>query len=132
MEKEFIIKAADKTPSVTFDSKSGLMQIHGYSLPENSFEFYDPIINWLDKYTEAPNEKTVFDFRLVVLNTSSSKMILDIFRKINKMVELNNSEVTVVWYYEIDDEDIHEIALQYQDICKAPFKIIGTEHRLME
>ena len=132
MEKELIIEATDKTPSINFDAKSGLFQIQGYSLPENSFEFYEPIISWLDKYTVAPNKKTEFDFRLVILNTSSSKMFIDIIRKINHLVELNNSEVSVVWYYEIDDEDIHEIALQYKEICKAKFDIIGTHHRLIE
>ena len=132
MENELIIKATDKTPSINFNAKTGLLQIHGYSLPENSFEFYDPIIKWLDKYTDAPNKKTEFDFRLVVLNTSSSKMFIDIFRKINMLVEQNNSEVSVVWYYEIDDEDMHELALQYKEFSKAKFKIIGTEHRLIE
>ena len=132
MEKELIIKASDKTPYINFDAKSGLIQIHGYSLPENPFEFYEPIISWLDKYTVAPNKKTEFDFRLVILNTSSSKMFMDIFRKLNQLVELNNSEVSVVWYYEIDDEDIHEIALEYKKICKAKFDIIGTHHRLIE
>lgn len=132
MEKVLNIKAGDKTPSINFDAKSGLMQIHGYSLPENSFEFYEPVVKWLHKYIETPNDKTVFDIRLVVLNTSSSKMFIDIFRKINKLAELNTSELTVIWYYEIEDEDMHELALQYKDICNAPFKIIGTEYRLME
>ncbi|MCB2196358.1 MAG: DUF1987 domain-containing protein [Bacteroidetes bacterium] len=132
MDKKLIIKATDKTPSIKFDSESGLFQIHGYCLPENSFEFYNPIIQWLDEYIINPNDKTKFDIRLIVLNTSSSKMFIDIFRKINKMVEMKNSDVSVVWYYEIEDEDMHELALQYEEICKAPFKIIGTEHRLIE
>jgi SiaC family regulatory phosphoprotein len=132
MENELIIKASNKTPSINFDAKSGSMQIHGYSLPENSFEFYEPILNWLDEYILSPNEKTEVDIRLVVLNTSSSKMFIDIFRIINKLVELNTSEVKVVWYYEIDDEDLHEIAIQYKEICKATFEIIGTHHRLIE
>ena len=132
MEKGLIIKATEKTPSINFDYKSGLMQIYGYSLPENSFEFYDPILKWLDKYLETPNNKTEFDIRLVVLNTSSSKMFIDIFRRINKLTEHNTSDVSVVWYYEIEDEDMHELAMQYEEICKASFKIIGTEHRLIE
>lgn len=132
MEKELIIKATDKTPFINFNAKTGSLQIHGYSLPENSFEFYESIISWLNKYILDPNKKTEFDFRLVILNTSSSKMFMDIFRKINHLVELNTSEVSVVWYYEIEDEDIHEIALQYQEICKAKFDIIGTHHRLIE
>jgi len=132
MEKGLIIEASEKTPSINFNTKSGNLQIHGYSLPENSFEFYEPIISWLDKYNLAPNKITKFDFRLVILNTSSSKMFIDIIRRINRLVELNISEVSVVWYYEIDDEDIHEIALQYKEICKAKFDIIGTQHRLIE
>jgi hypothetical protein len=132
MEKELLIKAESKTPSINFDAKTGLMQIHGYSLPENSFEFYNPILKWLDEYILSPNEKTEFDIRLVVLNTSSSKMFIDIFRKINIMVEQDSSVVKVVWYYEIDDEDLHEMALQYQEFCKASFEIIGTHHRLIE
>lgn len=132
MHKELLIKANDKTPFLHFNPKSGIMQIHGYSLPENSFEFYEPVINWLDHYIKSPNKKTTFDFRLVVLNTSSSKMFIDIFRRINSMTEQKSSEVSVVWYYEMEDEDMHELAMQYQDICKAPFKLIGTEHRLLE
>ena len=132
MESELIIEAGDKTPYINLDAKSGKLQIHGYSLPENSIEFYEPIVSWLDNYTVAPNEKTELDVRLVYLNTSSSKMFMDIFRKINHLVKLNNSEVSVVWHYEIDDEDIQEIALQYKEFCKAKFDIIGTHHRLIE
>ncbi len=132
MVKDLFIQAGDKTPLINFDTKSGLFQIHGYSLPENSFGFYDPIIDWLDKYIEAPSAKTEFDIRLVVLNTSSSKMFIDIFRRINELVKLNKTKVSVVWYYEFDDEDLHEVAMQYKDFCKAPFKIIGTNHRLIE
>lgn len=132
MEKELIIKATDKTPYVNFNANTGSFKIHGYSLPENPFGFYEPIIRWLEKYNSDPNIKTEFDFRLVILNTSSSKMIIDIIRKINQLVEFKTSEVSVVWYYEIDDEDIHEIALQYKEICKAKFDIIGTHHRLIE
>lgn len=129
---ELIIKSTDKTPLIHFNPLTGVMKIHGYCLPENSFEFYTPVLKWLDKYLETPHRKTDFDIRLVVLNTSSSKMFIDIFRKINKMVEQKNSEVSVVWYYETEDEDMHELAMQYQEICKAPFKLIGTEHRLIE
>ena len=132
MEKKLILKATAKTPYINFNAELGSLQIHGYSLPENSFEFYDPILKWLDKYILSPNEKTKLDVRLVVLNTSSSKMFIDIFRKINKLVENNNSEVSVVWYYEIDDEDMHEMAIQYEEISKASFKIIGTHHRILE
>jgi len=132
MQKDLIIRETDKTPYINFNASTGLLQFHGYSLPENSFEFYIPVINWLEKYIEAPNSKTQFDFRLIVVNTSSSKMYIDVFRKINQLVDQNNSKVSVVWYYETDDEDIHEMALQYKEFSKAEFRIIGTEYNLFE
>ncbi len=132
MENQLIIKATQKTPSVNFDATSGRLQIHGYSLPENSFEFFKPIMDWLDKYTMAPNTKTEFDIRLIILNTSASKQFMDIIRKINRLVELKNSEVSVVWYYEVEDEDLHEIILQYKELCKAKFDIIATHHKIIE
>jgi len=89
-------------------------------------------MDWLDKYTMAPNTKTEFDIRLIILNTSSSKQFMDIIRKINRLVDLKRSEVSVVWYYEIDDEDIHEIILQYKEFCRAKFEIIGTHHKIIE
>lgn len=95
MGKNLFIQATNKTPSINFKAKSGLLQIHGYSLPENYIEFYEPILEWLDEYTEAPNEKTEFDIRMVLINASSSKIFIDIIRKIKKLVERNNSEVSV-------------------------------------
>lgn len=132
MKNELTIKATNVSPSVNFNLETGLLQIHGNSLPENSAKFYEPVINWIDKYIEAPNVKTEIEFRMVLLNTSSSKMFIDIFRCINKLVERNNSEVNVIWFYENDDEDIQDIGMQYQDFCKAPFKMVGTDFKLIE
>lgn len=132
MVEKLIIKAAEKTPHVNFDPESGRFLIHGYSLPENSMRFYEPIIRWLNRYIQSPNKKTEFDFRLIILNTSSSKMFIDMFRIINQLVESKTSDVSVVWYYENDDEDMYDVAMQYKDFCKAKFELIGVEHRLME
>ncbi len=131
MEKKILIKATEVSPSINFNAETGFLQIHGRSLPENAVTFYKPALEWIDKYSESPNNKTVFEFRMVLLNTSSSKVFIDIFRKINHLVDLKNSEVSVVWYYEEEDEDMEDIGIQYEEICKAEFKMIGTHFRLM-
>jgi hypothetical protein len=132
MQNELIIKATQKTPFINFDAATGRLLIHGYSLPENSLGFYKPVLDWLDKYMLAPNKKTEFDIRLIILNTSSSKQFMDIIRKINQLVELNTTEVSIAWYYEIEDEDLYEIILQYKELCKAKFDIIATQHKIIE
>ena len=39
-----------KTPTVNFDPETGLFELKGRSIPENSIDFYKPLIDWLDRY----------------------------------------------------------------------------------
>ena len=61
--------------------------------------------------------------RLEYFNTSSSKCLLDLFKKLERM-NGDTSSVSVHWYYEVDDEDMAEAGEDYQAIIKLPFKMI--------
>ena len=74
-----IIEGTPKTPSIKFDTKDGVFEIKGRSIPENSVEFYKPLNEWLDQYMQVPLDKTVANIRLEYFNTSSSQCILDVF-----------------------------------------------------
>ena len=76
-----IIEGTPKTPTVKFDSTEGVFEIKGRSIPENSVEFYKPLVDWLDTYKESPLTKTVVNVRLEYFNTSSSKCILDVIQE---------------------------------------------------
>ncbi len=115
-----------KTPFVKFDSDKGLIEIKGRSIPENSIEFYKPLIDWLDKYADQPTGKTSVNIKLEYFNTSSSKCILDIFRKL-ELLHKKGNEVEINWYYEEDDEDMFEAGEDYQSIINIPFKMIEME-----
>jgi hypothetical protein len=118
-----IIEGTSKTPSVKFDSGEGVFEIKGRSIPENSVEFYKPLVDWLDGYKETPLQKTVVDIKLEYFNTSSSKCILDVFKKLESIHKAKN-EVEVNWYYEEDDEDMLEAGEDYESIIRVPFKMI--------
>ena len=118
-----IIEGTPKTPTVKFDSNEGVFEIKGRSIPENSVEFYKPLVDWLDSYKDAPLAKTVVNIRLEYFNTSSSKCILDVFKKLEAIHKAKN-EVEVNWYYEEDDEDMLEAGEDYESIIRVPFKMI--------
>ncbi len=127
---EPIIKAGtNKTPTVLFDADKGLIEVKGRSIPENSIEFYKPLVDWLDKYATEDNAKdlTKVNIQLEYFNTSSSKCILDVFKKLEAINKLDNKEVIINWYYEEDDEDMLEAGEDYQSILKIPFKMIEIE-----
>ena len=132
MQKKILIHATESSPLIYLDADKGFVQIHGRSLPENAVTFYKPIVDWLDNYSQSPKEETEIEFRMILINTSSSKMFIDIFRRINHLVELNVSKVNVLWYFENEDEDIEDMGLQFKEICKASFKMIGTDFSLLE
>ena len=121
--KPIIIEGTPKTPTIKFDASEGVFEITGRSIPENSVEFYKPLVDWLDIYKETPLEKTIVKIKLEYFNTSSSKCILDVFKKLETIHKAKN-EVEVNWYYEEDDEDMLEAGEDYESIIRMPFKMI--------
>ncbi len=120
------IEGSPKTPEINFDNEQGIVEIKGRSIPENSIEFYKPMIDWLEEYAAAPQGKTVVNIQLEYFNTSSSKCILDVLKKL-EVISKNGNSVEVNWYYEEDDEDMLEAGEDYQSIIKIPFKMIEIE-----
>ena len=116
-------EGSSKTPEVDFNS-SGDLLLKGRSIPENSIEFYKPLIEWLEAYAESPSSKTVLSVQLEYFNTSSSKCILDVFKKLEVV---SGSEISIKWYYEEDDEDMLEAGEDYDAIIDLPFEMIEVE-----
>lgn len=116
-------EGSSKTPEVDFNS-SGELLLKGRSIPENSIEFYKPLIEWLEAYAESPSSTTVLSVQLEYFNTSSSKCILDVFKKLESV---SGSEISIKWHYEEDDEDMLEAGEDYDAIIDLPFEMIEVE-----
>ena len=121
-----IIEGTPKTPSVNFNYDKGTIEIKGRSIPENSIEFYKPMVDWIEKYGEKPQKKTEVNIQLEYFNTSSSKCILDVFKKLETIYK-QDFDVVINWYYEEDDEDMLEAGEDYQSIIRVPFKMVEIE-----
>ncbi len=117
------IEGTPKTPSVKFIASEGSLEIKGRSIPENSIEFYKPLMDWIEQYSASPQKETVVNIQLEYFNTSSSKCILDLFKKL----EVINDQIVINWYYEEDDEDMLEAGEDYDAIINIPFKMIEIE-----
>ncbi|MGB0887446.1 MAG: DUF1987 domain-containing protein, partial [Vicingaceae bacterium] len=91
------LEGSPKTPTIEFNSGSGYLLIRGRSIPENSIEFYKPLIESLETYNNSPKPNTKVDIQLEYFNTSSSKCILDVFKKLEK-INSGDSEVIINWH----------------------------------
>lgn len=110
------ILETDETPKIILDKANGIFEISGRSLPEDSAEFYDPVLKWLSAYTNAPNPTTDFIFRLDYSNTASSKFIHEIMMKLEKI-----KGARITWCYLEEDEDMEEAGKEFAEQVTLPF-----------
>ncbi len=115
------IEETDETPGVKLDADKNLFEFIGKSLPEDVASFYNPILDWMDKYSEGLNDVTEIGFRLDYFNTASSKMILDILLKLEEFQD-SGKEVKVKWFFADDDEDMEDAGAEYAEIVDVPFE----------
>jgi hypothetical protein len=94
-------------PSVHFDVSSGICELSGESYLENTIEFYDRLMKWLDQYMAEVQGPVTFNFKLTYFNTSSSKKILHLMLKLKKYQDAGG-KVTVSWHYNKDDIEMEE------------------------
>ncbi len=99
-------------PEVKLNATSGICEISGESYLEDTDEFYNNLIQWLENYIKEVRKTITFNFRLTYFNTSSSRSILNILRVLKKY-EDDSGQVVVNWYYPEDDDSIAEEAEDY-------------------
>ena len=117
-----IIEETDETPKIVLDAANNKFEFFGKSLPEDVTTFYGPVLDWLDEYGQSTNPKTVVDIKLVYFNTASSKLILDILFKLEEIHDEGN-DLSIVWHYQEDDEDMEEAGEEYADLVEMPFEL---------
>ena len=120
------LDGSPKTPTVHFDPHSGLLELKGRSIPEDSIEFYRPMIEWIDRYGRAPRTQPTLHVQWEYFNTSSSKCILDVFKKLEG-IRMAGNDVGVLWHYEVDDEDMLEAGEDYAGIINIPFRMVQIQ-----
>ena len=119
----YYLEASPKTPKIDFNPSADTFLMAGRSIPENSIEFYRALLDWLEKYVQNPLEYTIFEVKLEYFNTSSSKCLVEIFRKLER-IHSEGKSVSIEWYYEEEDEDMQESGEDFKQIIKVPFKMV--------
>jgi len=112
MEKLFI-EETKYTPRIIMDAEKGLLQIEGKSYPENTFEFYKPVIEWIETYFRSPQAKTTLQMEIIYFNSSSSKLFFDLFDLLEEYRE--RSDITIEWIYDPENESALEAGEDFID-----------------
>lgn len=126
--KALSISSTSITPTIDFDQQTGELSLKGRSLPEQAYGLYKPVIDWLEEYVQNPADKTVLDINLEYFNSSSNKYLLLILKKLDDNLFKKGKDVIVNWYYDEDDEDSYDTALEYNEVLDLDIKLIPQEY----
>ncbi|KIM11039.1 MAG: hypothetical protein KU37_08000 [Sulfuricurvum sp. PC08-66] len=114
------IEETKYTPAIELDA-SGAITIVGKSYPENTFEFYAPVMKWVESYFESGAKKLAVNMEIVYFNSSSSKLFFDLF---DLLEENNNPELIVNWIYDAENESAMEAGEDFkEDFEKLQFNL---------
>lgn len=116
----FTLQATDDTPKIVLDKLNKEFIISDRSLPENAFDFYKPVYEWLEKYIIDPLEETEFHVQLDYFNTASAKQLSKIF----SLLENIKSSLFVKWHYYTDDQDMLESGQRFARLTGINFDLI--------
>lgn len=123
MLEQFILQETEDKPWVNLDQENNIFEIGGKSLPENSSEFYSPILEWISVYVKNPNKLTHFVCKIEYFNSSSARRFYEIFTELNKIKQTGN-EIKVSWHYEEGDRLMKNKGLEFKSIVEIPFEIV--------
>jgi hypothetical protein len=112
-----------KLPSLSLNANSGVLELAGKSIPERTSEFYDPVLAWIDEYSQSPKEETIFNVKLEYCNSASTRYLMDILERLDRIFK-EGKKVTVNWYYEEDDEDMLDLGQSYSVPLTIPINMI--------
>jgi hypothetical protein len=118
------LPGSQSSPSIHADWTAGVVVMSGESYPENSFEIYDQLIQWIDSYLAKVDKSLTLELHLNYLNTSSIRFMIDIFDML-EAAHVDSKEVLVQWMYDDRNPRSAELGAEFKEDYTFPFLILS-------
>ena len=120
-----VIVKTGNSPAVQADWATGLLAMQGDSYPENSFEFFQPLIDWVEAYlSRSPAQPLQLELELAYLNTSSIRALMDILDLLETAWTRDQTQVGVRWSYDSANERVGDLAREFAEDWNFPFEVV--------
>ena len=119
------IEAKKSSPEINFNAQKNVLSITGESYPENTTQFYQSVFVWLNEYIDSLEEQeTIVNIELIYFNSSSSKVLMDLFDILEEASE-DGKKIVVNWIYDEDNEASLEYGEEFaEDIESLKFNLV--------
>ena len=119
------IPPTPSTPQIIARGESGQVHIKGDAYPENAFELFGEVIDWIERHLASATTSALhMELELVYLNTSSVRAMMDIFDELEG-AHTRGADVSVTWYFDLANERAGDLAQEFKEDYTFPFQVIG-------
>lgn len=121
----FTLSQTKRTPEIIFNIENSELFFNGSSIPEDVNLFYAPLMSWVEINKESIVEKLIplsIKVNLSYFNSSTLKFLVSMFKYLINLKGTNLIEI--IWFYDQDDEDLLETAIDISNILLIPIKCI--------
>ncbi len=118
-DDKLTIVAKEPCPQVDFDFSSNRFCISETCYPENTAEFFSPIISRLEQHLGTlSGAEITFELKLSYFNSGASRAFSQFFDILEQSASAGNS-VTINWCCDAEDENMIELAEVFEDDFEA-------------
>ena len=120
------LEGSFQSPAILLDANKGIFDFRGICFLTNAYEFFMPVLDWLNEYEKNLNSSSKFTFDFSYINTASQKMLFEVLKKLGKFAEKGHP-VTIEWFYEDNDDDLKSLGDDLLCLINVPYKIIPKD-----
>lgn len=109
------IAGQEPFPAIEFDFATNQFSVQGTCYPENTRDFFAPITGRFEEHLKSLSDTEVsFELKLSYFNSSATRVFFQMFETLEECAVAGN-KVTVTWLYEEGDENMEELAEEFED-----------------
>ena len=130
--KDIFIEPTAKTPQIDFNHHTGDLILAGKSIPENAYDLYEPLYQWVTEYIDDPRPLTNLRLNIEYFNTASSIWLAKIVRTLGKIKDPDNV-LMIHSYFDVEDfdnmeaDDLKAAIGPFADIIKTATVSVGVK-----
>lgn len=124
--QDLIVQGNASIPAIRADWAAGCLEMQGDSYPENAFELYQPVIDWIEAFLARENRPLRLRLQLLYLNTSSIRAMMDMLDLLQEAHGAGRA-VSLEWCYERENERVAELAEEFREDYTFPFDIVAQD-----
>ena len=119
------ISATKSSPEIVFNAQTAILSIVGESYPENTTQFYEPILKWIEDFIEeVDDQEVILNMELIYFNSSSSKVLMDVFDTLEDFSD-DGKNIVVNWIYDEENDASLEYGEEFaEDIESLTFNLV--------